>query len=92
MATVAVSARITGQVQGVAFRAWTQEVAEHHGLSGWVRNEPDGSVRALIIGPAPDVAVMVHALGEGPPAAHVTGVTTETVEPRPEIAGFQITR
>ncbi|WP_265517548.1 acylphosphatase [Nitratireductor luteus] len=92
MATVAVSARITGRVQGVAFRAWAQAVAEHHGLSGWVRNEPDGSVRALIMGPAPDVSAMVRALGKGPPAAHVAGVTTRTVEPDPEISGFQITR
>lgn len=90
MAAVAVCARITGTVQGVAFRAWTHAVAEQHGLSGWVRNEPDGSVRALIIGPAPDVDEVVQALGKGPPAAHVTGVTTETVEPVPQIRGFQI--
>jgi acylphosphatase len=91
MATIAVSARITGRVQGVAFRAWAKVEAERHGLSGWVRNEPDGSVRALIIGPAPDVDGMVHALGKGPPAARVTGVTTERVDPDPKIAGFRIT-
>lgn len=92
MATVAVSAQITGRVQGVAFRAWVQAEAEQHGLSGWVRNEFDGSVRALIMGPAPDVVAMVRALGNGPPAARVTSVTTERVEPDSEIAGFQIIR
>ncbi|MCR4267910.1 acylphosphatase [Nitratireductor sp. ZSWI3] len=92
MAMVAVSARITGRVQGVAFRAWTRAEALRHGLSGWVRNEPDGSVRALIVGAAPDVAAMVRALGNGPPAARVTNVTTETVEPDPAIAGFRIVR
>ena len=90
MATVAVSAHITGRVQGVAFRAWAQAEAEQHGLSGGIRNEPDGSVRALIMGSSPDVAAMVRALDNGPPAAHVTGVMTERIEPDPGIVGFQI--
>ncbi len=91
MAKVAVSARITGRVQGVAFRAWTRGEAERLGLSGWVRNEPDGSVRALIMGPAGAVDAMLDALKQGPPAARVSGVETETVEPGPDMAGFRIT-
>ena len=46
-----VLARISGRVQGVSFRVWTQFEAEKLGLSGWVRNEDDGSVTALISGP-----------------------------------------
>ncbi|NRB17607.1 MAG: acylphosphatase [Rhodobacteraceae bacterium] len=55
MSDIALRARITGRVQGVTFRAWTRSEAEQRGLSGWVRNEPDGSVRALLIGPVPHV-------------------------------------
>ncbi len=92
MNSVAISARITGRVQGVAYRYWTKTEAERRGLTGWVRNEPDGSVHTLIMGPAPDVAEMVRALGNGPLAARVTDVLSERAEPDPEITGFQITR
>ncbi|WP_404402257.1 acylphosphatase [Pelagibacterium halotolerans] len=90
MTTIAVRARIFGHVQGVAFRAWTQTEAEKHGLAGWVRNEPDGSVQTLVIGPSSQVAAMVRALHQGPPAAQVTNVETDTVEPDTEIVGFEI--
>lgn len=43
-------ARFTGRVQGVGFRMVTREVALGHGLSGWVRNEADGSVLAVLEG------------------------------------------
>lgn len=92
MADVAVSARITGRVQGVAFRAWTRGEAERFGLSGWVRNEADGSVRALFMGPAAAVATMLDALRIGPPAARVSGVETEQADPEPGMTGFRITR
>ena len=48
----AVRVRITGRVQGVYFRGWTRDEAARLGLDGWVRNEADGSVTALIAGPA----------------------------------------
>jgi len=40
----AVEFRVTGRVQGVAFRAFVQRTARQLGLTGWVRNNPDGSV------------------------------------------------
>ncbi|WIY24822.1 acylphosphatase [Parasedimentitalea psychrophila] len=92
MSDIALRARITGRVQGVAFRAWTRSEAKQRGLSGWVRNDSDGSVLALLMGPASDVAAMVRALSQGPPAARVTDVMTENVEPDPEFTGFQIIR
>ena len=46
----AVRVRIAGRVQGVNFRAWTRDEAERLGLDGWVRNEADGSVTALLAG------------------------------------------
>jgi len=41
----AVLVRITGRVQGVGFRVWTRQQAQRLGLTGWVCNEDDGSVR-----------------------------------------------
>ncbi|PWE17465.1 acylphosphatase [Marinicauda salina] len=91
MTEIAVAARITGRVQGVSFRAWTQAMAERRGVAGWVRNEPDGSVRALLMGEEGAVADVVRALHDGPPAAQVEAVATETVEPDPDAADFEIT-
>ncbi|MEM9031503.1 MAG: acylphosphatase, partial [Pseudomonadota bacterium] len=68
--------RITGRVQGVWFRAWTQGQAESLGLRGWVRNEPDGSVAALLMGPKGKVRDLVRAFHHGPPAAKVERVDT----------------
>jgi acylphosphatase len=86
-----VRARVTGRVQGVWYRGWACEEAERLGLSGWVRNEPDGSVTALLAGPAPQVARMVEAMRRGPPSARVDAVTTEPAE-APAPAGFHIRR
>src|SRR5678816_3653648 len=49
-ATVRVIARITGRVQGVKYRATAQREARRRGLTGWVRNEPDGAVMTDVEG------------------------------------------
>lgn len=90
MTSVAVTARVTGHVQGVAFRTWARAEALRHGLSGWIRNEPDGSVRALLMGPASSVADMVRRMGRGPGAASVKDVQTERTDPEPGVSGFRI--
>jgi acylphosphatase len=71
-----VKARITGRVQGVSYRAWTQATAHSNGLSGWVRNCGDGSVEAVFAGDADRVDAMLAACHAGPPAAEVDGVAT----------------
>ena len=71
MKAVAIRAKITGRVQGVSYRAWTRAEAKRRSLTGWVRNETDGSVHALIMGLAPDVAEMVRVLGKSPSYARV---------------------
>ena len=76
----AMQVRVTGRVQGVWFRGWTQDEATRRGLRGWVRNEADGSVRALIAGPEAAVRAMLGALHEGPDAARVDRVEAESVE------------
>ena len=65
---------ITGRVQGVWFRGWTQQEARARGLAGWVRNRRDGAVEALFQGADEAVEAMVAACREGPPYAHVAAV------------------
>jgi acylphosphatase len=71
--------RITGRVQGVFFRAWTQTTAEELGLRGMVRNRMDGSVEAQVSGPSEAVRDFEKRLWTGSPDSAVVGV--EEVEP-----------
>ena len=90
MADIARQLRIFGRVQGVAYRAWAVETAEHFGLAGWVRNRRDGSVEALITGPEAEVARMIEACRRGPPAARVDRVdVTEALDVGMESIGFR---
>lgn len=70
----AVHVLISGLVQGVAFRAWTERRANALGLSGWVRNVPTGEVEAVFSGPAERVEAMLAAAREGPHGASVEKV------------------
>ena len=87
----AVRVRITGRVQGVSFRFWTRGEAERLGLGGYVRNEADGSVSALIVGSTGAVATMIDRLWHGPPGASVSGVETQEEELAESPKGFRIT-
>jgi acylphosphatase len=75
--------RVTGRVQGVFFRAWTQQQANSLGVSGWARNCPDGSVEAHLAGEESVVQQLIERLHDGPSAATVVHVTVSTVEPGP---------
>lgn len=83
--------RVTGRVQGVAYRAWTRGQAQQAGLSGWVQNEGDGSVTALIHGPEADVQRLIDACWTGPGAAEVRDVQSEKAAP-PDWSDFRILR
>lgn len=83
-------ARITGKVQGVSFRVWTRAEATKLGLTGWVRNESDGSVTVLIAGPHAAVSVLMDKLWTGPPGASVANVTFVAANLDEEPAGFRI--
>ena len=80
---------VEGRVQGVFFRAYTSEEAKKLGLSGWVRNRPDGSVEAAFEGPPEAVAALVAFCRHGPEYARV-----ETLEEHPEepegLSGFGV--
>lgn len=70
-----VTVRIEGRVQGVYYRAWTEQTAKELGLNGWVRNCDDGSVMAVFSGPPEVVAEMLKRCEEGSPDAQVSEVT-----------------
>ena len=73
--------RVIGRVQGVFFRAWTQQQANELGVSGWVRNASDGSVEGHLAGEDEAVSELIERLHDGPPAAVVGNVTVEEAEP-----------
>ena len=63
---------VHGRVQGVAFRWYTQKKALSLGLTGWVRNQPDGSVRIVAEGLRPDLETFCDWAARGPDRARVT--------------------
>ena len=81
---------IGGRVQGVGFRYFTQAAAAREGVTGWVRNRPDGRVEAYIEGEAETVTRLERALRRGPPAARVDDVEAESELPSGEYSGFVI--
>jgi acylphosphatase len=65
---------VSGRVQGVAFRAYTEDEARRLGVTGWVRNLPDGRVEAEAEGERAFVEALVAWCRRGPPAARVDHV------------------
>lgn len=74
---------IRGRVQGVGYRASLQQVAQAHGLRGWVRNRADGQVEALLHGPADAVDAALAWAQRGPPLARVVAVETTALTTAP---------
>ena len=72
---------LRGRVQGVFFRDSCQRMAREHGVSGWVRNLPDGRVEAVFEGRAEDVHRLVDWARRGPPHAVVTDVALQAEQP-----------
>jgi acylphosphatase len=83
---------VSGKVQGVFFRSSTKDKAEELGISGWVRNLPDGRVEAILEGEKVDVDKMVDWCRKGPEYARVTGVEVLMEEFRGEFKGFLLRR
>jgi len=65
---------VSGKVQGVWYRAWTEKQATALGLDGWVRNCRDGAVEAVFSGDDDAVELMLNYLWDGPPLAEVAAV------------------
>ncbi len=82
--------RVRGRVQGVFFRAWTRETARELGLGGTVRNLPDGSVEAHVLGEESAVRRLESVLWEGPPASNVDSVEVIESQVKLEANSFRI--
>jgi len=65
---------ISGRVQGVGYRAWTEDAAAERRLRGWVRNRRNGTVEAVFIGAETVVIAMIDACRQGPRSAQVIDV------------------
>ncbi|RYZ57262.1 MAG: acylphosphatase [Chitinophagaceae bacterium] len=82
---------IKGTVQGVYYRVSAKEVADAIGLTGWIRNTPEGHVEALVNGMPYQLQDFVDWCRKGPSGAVVTGVDVEN-RPEESFAGFRIIR
>ncbi|OOG59965.1 acylphosphatase [Rhodanobacter sp. C03] len=78
---------VSGRVQGVFYRASTREQALRLGLTGYVKNLPDGGVEVLATGSPEALDALMRWLHLGPPAAKVDAVSREDL-PEQELRGF----
>ncbi len=81
---------VSGVVQGVGFRVSARSVAADHGISGWVRNLPDGRVEAELEGAESDVEAVLEWLRSGPRAARVDGLDQRELDPTGEGGPFEV--
>jgi acylphosphatase len=86
----AVRIRLTGRVQGVGFRWFVRREAQELGLTGRVRNLPDGSVEVEAAGGPEPLAAFRARLRQGPPGARVTHLEEEELSSVPAWDGFSI--
>jgi len=80
---------VHGEVQGVFFRDTVRGAATDHGVTGWVRNNADGSVEAVFEGPEDAVDALVAVCREGPRGASVGEVDVSSEEPE-GLEGFEV--
>ncbi len=81
---------ISGLVQGVGFRFFTQRAAARHQVLGYVQNLPDGRVEACAEGNEKAVAGFMHDLTAGPTYANVTHIEEIVLEPGSLYSSFII--
>ena len=81
---------VTGRVQGVGFRMFVADCARREGLTGHVRNLPDGRVEAVADGDLESLTRFEAALWRGPARASVEDVVIDELEPLALTDGFAI--
>jgi acylphosphatase len=91
MAEIARHVRVSGRVQGVFYRAWAQGQARELGVSGWIRNCPDGSVEAHLGGEEDCVDRMIKRMRQGPSNAQVDDLEVEEAEAE-DLGRFELRR
>jgi acylphosphatase len=81
---------VSGRVQGVGFRYFTLDIARREGLTGVVRNLPDGRVEAIAEGDEESLQRFEVALRRGPSHARVEHIEIDSVPPSGSYAGFGV--
>ena len=71
---------IRGRVQGVYYRASAKDMARKNGLTGWIRNTPDGHVEAVASGTEEQLELFINWCRQGPQGARVTDVEVRVVD------------
>ena len=82
--------RVTGRVQGVGFRFFAESAARAEGLSGWVQNQPDGSVEVVAEGDRESVLRFEAKLRRGPAGARIDDVEVNEDVPSGRAGGFTV--
>lgn len=91
MGVVRKAIEVSGRVQGVGYRYFTQDCAENYGLTGWVRNSPLRTVEIEVQGNEEDVEAFCTKLREGPPLARVKDLRISEIHALSNEPVFNIT-
>ena len=81
---------VRGRVQGVGFRWFVEREAHILKITGWARNNPDGTVEVLAMGTHDQLTGLHSRLREGPRAARVDDVEISDAEPHLGLTSFQV--
>ena len=81
---------ISGRVQGISFRSFTVKIAERLGLTGWVKNLPDGRVESMVEGEEKNVEKFLRLLNKGPILSRVNEVKIEREKYTGDFSDFKI--
>jgi len=86
----AIEITVFGRVQGVSYRYFSIRAARKHGVLGWTKNMPDGTVRIQAVAEERALDGFLGELRQGPPLSDVADVKVETLEGIPEFNGFEM--
>ncbi|WP_067724640.1 acylphosphatase [Oceanobacillus damuensis] len=86
-----VRVNVSGHVQGVGFRYFTQHTAVEYNITGWVKNEDDGSVLMEAFGDEENLSLFLDVIKKGPSRfAEVQGMDVTTLAGDPQFKSFDI--
>ncbi|MEE4194102.1 MAG: acylphosphatase [Anaerolineae bacterium] len=81
---------VSGRVQGVGFRYFTQQTATELGVTGWVKNTYDGKVEFVAEGTEEQLTKFRRKLSRGPASAYVSDLTVENISGKGEFSTFRV--
>ena len=92
MPPVRVHVVVSGEVQGIGYRAFIKRRAQSIGIIGWIRNLEDGNVEAVFQGESDIIEEIIAVCNRGPVFARVKNVQVFKEEPRDNLTNFSIIR